>query len=159
MPGRQHVDLSQRQRSLPDATGFSGNRRAQLGKQAAFDVDDLFLGIENLGLVFFQLRRGEALGVDQGLLALIVGRSQVQIGLRNLEVVAKNRIELHLERRDPGPLPLPLLDLGQKLFAVAAQVAQLVEFMIDARCESRRRRSEKLEARERWWCQSAGADR
>ena len=56
----------------------------------------------------------------------------MQVGLRDLEVVAKNRVELYLERRDPGALPLPLLDLCQKLFAVAAQVAQFVEFMIDA---------------------------
>ena len=83
----------------------------------------------------------------------------MQIGLRNLEVVAKNRIEFDLQRRDTRPLTFPLLDLGQKLFAVAAQVAQLVEFMINARCESRRRRSEKLEAQEQRWRQSAGADR
>ena len=75
---RQHIDFGQRQRGLADAAGFSGNRRAQLGKQPALDFDDLFLGIENLGFVFFQLRRGEALGVDQGLLALVVGRGQVR---------------------------------------------------------------------------------
>ena len=80
----QHVDLGQRQRGLADAPGFAGNRRAQLGEQPALDLDDLFLRVENLRFVFLQLRRGEALGVDQRLLALVVGGSQVQVGLRDL---------------------------------------------------------------------------
>ena len=126
--GCQDIDFSEGERGLADAAGFSRNGRAQLGKQAAFDLYDLFLGIENFGFVFFQLRSGEALGVDQGLLALVVGRGQVRIRLRDFEIVAKDRVELYLQRCDSGALALALLDLCQELFAVAAQVAELVEF-------------------------------
>ena len=56
----------------------------------------------------------------------------MRVGLRDFEIVAEDRIELYLERRDAGALPFALLDLRQKLFAVSAQVAKLVEFGIDA---------------------------
>ena len=38
------------------------------------DLDDLFLRVENFRFVFFQLRSGESLGIDQRLLALVVRR-------------------------------------------------------------------------------------
>ena len=79
--GSQHIDFGERERGLADAAGFSGNGRTQLGKEAALDVYDLLLGIENLRFVLLQLWSGEALGVDQGLLAFVVGRGQVRVGL------------------------------------------------------------------------------
>ena len=78
--GRQHIHFGKCKRRLPDAPGLPGNGRTQFGKQPPFDLDDFLLGIQNLRLVFFQLRRGKALGIDQGLLALIVRRRQVKIG-------------------------------------------------------------------------------
>ena len=40
-------------------------------------VEDLVFGVEHLALVILQLRRGEALGVGQRLLALVIGGRQV----------------------------------------------------------------------------------
>src|SRR5277367_2764838 len=54
----------------------------------------------------------------------------MQVRLRDLEIIAKNRIKLYLERIDSSALPLPLLDLRQELLAVAAQIAQFVEFFV-----------------------------
>ena len=68
----------------------------------------------------------------------------MQVGLRDFDVVAEDRVELHLQRSDPGALALALLDLRQILLAVAAQVAQFVEFVVDAAAESRRRRSDEI---------------
>ena len=51
----------------------------QFGKQAALDLDDFFLGVENLRFVFFQLWSREALGIDQRLLTFVVGGREVQI--------------------------------------------------------------------------------
>ena len=99
---------------------------------AALNLDDLFLSIENFRFVFFQFRSGEALGVHQRLLALIIGGHKMQIGFRDLEIVAEDGIELHFERANSGALPLALFDLRKKLFAVAAQVAELIQFLIDA---------------------------
>ena len=102
----EHIHFRQCQRGLPDALGLRGNRRAQLGKQPPLDLDNLFLGVQNLRLVLLQLRSGEALGIHQRLLALVVGGRVVQVRLRNLDVVAENRIELYLERPDSGALAL-----------------------------------------------------
>src|SRR5207245_479325 len=76
---REHIHFRQRQRGPSDALCFGGNGCPQLGKQAALDFDDLFLSVENLRFVFLQLGRGKALGVDQSLLAFVIGRDQVQI--------------------------------------------------------------------------------
>ena len=101
---------------------------AQLGEEAALDGDDLLFGVQDLGLVLLQLRSGEALGADQGLLALVVGGSVLQVGLADLDVKAEDVVELDLERVDAGALAFALLDLGDVVLAVAADVAKLVEF-------------------------------
>src|SRR6266849_9086782 len=88
--GGKHIDFRKCERRLPDAPGFSGDGRAQFGEQSALDVHDLFLGIENFRFVLFQFWRGKELSVDQGLFAFIVRRGQVQVGLRNFQVVTKN---------------------------------------------------------------------
>ena len=129
---RQHVDLRQRQRGLPDAACLRGNRHAKLSQQPALDLHHLLLRVQHLRFVLFQLRSGEALGIDQRLLAFVIRGSVVQIGFRNLQVVAEDRVELHLQRTYAGALALPLFDLRDVLLAVAAQVAQLVQRSINS---------------------------
>ena len=129
----QHIDLGQRQRGLTDSLGLGRDCGAQLGEQAALDLDDLFLRVENLGFVLFQLGRGEALRAYQSLFAFVILRDEVQVRLRYLDVVAEDGIELHLERTDPRAPAFPLLDLRQHLLAVAGEFAQFVEIAIDAR--------------------------
>ena len=58
-----------------------------------------------LTFVFLQLRRGEPLRIYQRLLALIVRRSQRKIGLRDLDVIAEDRVIANLQRSDSRPLP------------------------------------------------------
>src|SRR5256885_8532532 len=103
--------------------GYGG---AQLGKDFSFQLDDLLLRVEDFALVDFQLGRGEALGVDQRLLALVVVGHQMEIGFGNLNVEAKDRIEFDLERSNAGALPLALLYGQNVLPRVVAEVAQLV---------------------------------
>src|SRR5271157_5368350 len=129
----EDIHFSQRQRGLPDALGLGGNGRTQVGKQPPLDFDNLFLGIENLGFILFQLRSRETLGIHQRLLALVVGGREVQVRLRNLNVVTKNGIELYLERPNARALAFTLLDSRQVLLRVAAQVAQFVQISVDAR--------------------------
>src|SRR4029077_551963 len=120
------------QRGLPDALGLGSNGRTQVGKQTPLDFDNLLLGIENLGLILFQLRSREALGIHQRLFAFVVGGREVQVRLRNLDVVAKDGIELYFERANSRPLPFARFDLRQVLLRVAAQVAQFVQIFVDA---------------------------
>ncbi len=113
---REHIDFGKCQRGLADAFGLGGNGGPQFGKESALDLDNLFLRVENLRLIFLQLRSGEALGIDQRLLALIVGGRVMQVGFRNLNVVAEDGIELHFERADAGALALAQFDLGRYCF-------------------------------------------
>ena len=117
----QHIDLGESQRSLTDAFGLGCDCGAQLGEHAALDLDDLFLRVENLGLVLFQLGGGEALRANQSLFAFIILRDQVQVRLRYLDIVAEDGIELHLERSDARAAAFPLFDLRQHLLAVAGE--------------------------------------
>src|SRR5258706_9159423 len=129
---RKHVDLGECERGLPDTFGLCCNRSAQLGKEAALNLYDLLLSVEHLSFVFLEFRRGIAFRIDQRLLALVVRGRMMQIGLGDLNVIAEDVVELDLERVDPGALPLAGLDLCDVLLAMATQVAQLVEFRIDA---------------------------
>src|ERR1019366_8915572 len=107
----EYIHFRQGQRRLPDALGLGGNGGTQLGKQTPLDFDNFLLGIENLGFVLFQFRSREALGIYQRLLALVLGGREMQVRFRNFDVVTKNRIELYLERVNPGALALALLNL------------------------------------------------
>ena len=72
-------------------------------------------------------RRDVALGVLERLLADVVGRHLVAVGVRDFEVVAEHRVEADLDVRDAGPLAFGGLVLGHPLLAAGRQLAQLVE--------------------------------
>src|SRR5208337_4096350 len=108
------------------------NGRTQLGKETPLDFDNLLLGVENLGFILFQLRSREALGIYQRLLPLVVGGRVVQVGLRNLNVVAEDGVELYLERPNPRSLAFARFYLCQILLRVPAQVAEFVQIFVDA---------------------------
>ena len=139
--GGQHIDFGQGERGLADAARFCGNGRAQTRQRGGARCRRSFPGHREFSTSYsFSSGSGKALGIDQGLLALVVGRSEVQIRLRDFEVIAKDGVELYFQRRDAGALPFALLDLRQVLFAVAAQVAKFVEIFVHCQAESRRRR-------------------
>ncbi len=123
----QQVDLRQRQRGLTNAARLGGDALAQFAKKTALHGGDLLLRVQDLGLMLLQLRRGEALGSHQRLLAFVVGGRVLQVGLADLDVEAEDVVELHLERVDAGALALALFDARNVVLAVAADVAQLVE--------------------------------
>ena len=118
---RQQIDFGDGQRGMADALGLGGDGGAKFGENAPLDVDDLVLGVEDLSFVFLQLRRGETLGVDEGLLALVISGSEMQVGLRNFDVIAEDGIELYLERSDAGALAFAFFDLSHVLLAVARE--------------------------------------
>ncbi len=112
----EHIHFGQCKRGLADALGFGSNGRSQFGKESALDLDNLLLGVENFRFILFQLRRCEALGVDQSLLALVIGRGMVQIRFGDFNVVPEDRIELDLQRPNARALALPQLNLRKILF-------------------------------------------
>ena len=83
-----------------------GASAATLGAQRLEDLElareDALVGAEHLLLVLLQRRRREALAAGDRLLALVVGWHRVQVGLRDLDVVAEDAVEADLERSDAG---------------------------------------------------------
>ena len=116
---------------MADTFGLSGNRGPQLGKHAPLDLHDFFLRVQHLDFIFLQFRRGEAFCIDQRLLPLVIRGCMVQVGLADLDVITENRIKFDFERMDAGALPLTFLNLRDVLFAVAAQVAQIIKFSVN----------------------------
>ncbi len=104
-----------------------GCNGTQLFEHLALDFEDLFFGFEDLDFQFLQFGRGEALGVHQSLFALVIGRRQMHIRLGDFQIIAEDVVEADLERADAGAGPLALLDLGEVGFAVARNIAQLIE--------------------------------
>ena len=129
----QNIEFRQHRGGLADAPRLGGHLAPDGEEQVALEGLASFLGVQDLGFQFFQLRRGEPFGVHQRLLALVVRRSKVQIGLRDLDVVAEDAVEADLERGDAGALAFAGFDLGQQLFAVLAEVAEFVELGVVAR--------------------------
>src|SRR5882757_10574657 len=56
----------------------------------------------------------------------------MQIGLGNFDVIAEDVIETDFERSDVGALALALFHGSDDLLAVLAEIAQLVEFSVEA---------------------------
>ena len=107
----------------------------QLGEQPPFDLRNALIRIEDFPLVFLELRRGESLGVDEGLFPLEIRRSQVKIRLRDFNVIAKDLVVADFERSDSGAFALPLFHRGDDLLAVLRELAQLVELGVVARAD------------------------
>ncbi len=113
-----------------DSSGSLQQLLPQGSKQHFFQLDRPLLRAQDIALVCLQLRRGEALGIHQRLLAFVVGRSQCQIAFADLDVVAKDRVVTHLQRTDAGARPLALFDGGNRLPGIATQSAQPVQLLM-----------------------------
>ncbi len=119
----EQVDLCDAPRGLAHACSGIEQVAAQLGEDAALDLAGSLLRRQDLGLVLLELGRGEAFGVDEGLLALVVGGDGLGVGLGDLDVVAEDVVEADFERADAGALALAFFDRGERLTAAAAELA------------------------------------
>ena len=63
---------------------------ANFDEECALDFQNAFVGGENFAFVLLQLGSGEAFGVDQRLLALVIGGREMQIGFGDFDVVAED---------------------------------------------------------------------
>src|SRR3989304_5001902 len=68
---------------------------------------------------FLHLRGDEALRVGQGLLADVVGRDQLEVGLADLDVVAEDFVEAHPQGFDPGARSFRRFEVGDPAFPLA----------------------------------------
>src|SRR5262249_48361789 len=75
--GGQHIELCNSAGGAAQASGFGGYAAANVRKEPALDFENALVGSENFAFVIFQLGGSEALGVDECLLALIVGGDEM----------------------------------------------------------------------------------
>ncbi len=74
--------------------------------------------------IFLQIRRDVPLGVRQRLLADVVSRDLLTVGVGDLDVVPEHVVETHLQRRNSGPFTFLLLQIRDPFFAAERHGAQ-----------------------------------
>ena len=126
----ENIHLRDGRGSTPQTHRFARHGSTHIDKKLPFDLQDAFVGRQDLPLIFFQLGRSKPLGIHQRLFALVVRGSQMQIRLRNLNVVAKDLIEANLQRANIGSFAFALFHRRDDLFAVLAQLTQFIEFRV-----------------------------
>src|SRR5438046_103108 len=90
---RQNIQFGDDRGRVTDSGGFGGNATTDFLEQAFFDLENAFLRRENLFFVFLELRCCVSLRANERLLPVVIGRNQVPVGIRDLDVVAENAIE------------------------------------------------------------------
>ena len=115
----QHVELRDGGGGAAQARRLLRDPGAHFGEEAALDFGDALVGGEDFAFVLLQLGRGEALGVDQRLLALEIGGREMQVGLGNFEIEAEDLVVANLQRADAGALAFAVFHGGDGLAAGA----------------------------------------
>jgi hypothetical protein len=114
-------------RGLLDPPRRGGDPRPQVLEDPRLDLEDPLVRVEHPVLVLLELRRDEPLAAGDRLLAHVVGGDEGEVGPADLDVVAEDAVEAHLERRDARALALALLDGGDRGATSAAGGPELVE--------------------------------
>ena len=86
------------------------------------------VGTEDFVLHLLEFRGDIALAVSGRLLARVVPGHFGEVRLRDLDEVAEDGVELHLQTVDAGALDLARLQVGDPLFAFRAGAAEFVQF-------------------------------
>jgi hypothetical protein len=91
--GGEDVEFGDSGGGAAEAGGFGGDAGANVDEELAFDFEDSLVGGKDFALVVFEFGRSEALGVDEGLLAFVIGGGVREIGFGDFDVVAEDLIE------------------------------------------------------------------
>jgi hypothetical protein len=106
-------------------------------EQLALALLDALAGGEHALLVGLERWRDEPLSVGDGLSALIVGGDEMQVRLRDLDVVAEHLVESDLERLNAGPRAFVGLYARDGIATAVAQRPKLVQLGVDSRRDRR----------------------
>src|SRR6202043_1044508 len=128
--GRQRghgIELAQPGRGVEEILAGGGEATAQLAEERLLTLHHRALGVEDEGFLLFQLRGDVALAVHQRLLADVLGRDRLTVGVADFDVVAEDLVETNLERPDAGSLPLLLLQRTDPFARRPRAIADAVE--------------------------------
>src|SRR5258708_35813714 len=130
------VDLGQGVRGGEDTFGrLLRDTGPQLGEEFALQLPDALLRVQDQRLVFLEFRRDKTLAVGQRLAANVVIRHAVEVGIGNLDIVAKDPGIANFERIDARAPAFALLHLGNPLLTAAGRVLDLIQFGAIARAD------------------------
>src|SRR5208282_5961302 len=131
---RERIELAHRARRFEYRAALSLQVAQQFGEELQLQLAQARLRRKNLAFQFLQSRRGEALGADQRLLALVVGRSAIEMALGYLDVVAEDAVVTDLERGDAGARArgerAQLVDLGVEAAMDDVAVARIYRRLV-----------------------------
>ena len=104
----------------------------QLTIKTRFENENLVFRTEDFLLIFFELLRDVAFGIDQRLFANPLFGYKLFVGVAHLHVVAEDVVESDFQTLDAGARDFSFLDLEEIVLARSLDVAQFVELCIDA---------------------------
>ena len=130
---REHVERGERGRRRLQARQALDQPVEQALVELALAGQCAVARAEHAVLERLELLRDVALGVLDGLAAHPVGRDLLGLAAAHLDVVALHPVVAETQVGEPGALALARLQLEQRLVAVLADPAQLVEVGIEAR--------------------------
>ena len=126
----EYIQLCHRLCRLLDTQNLRGNLIADTGKKLIFQRRQLLLRTKDRVLQFLQFRRNITLGIGQRLLADIVRRHQILIGIGHFQIISEYFIEFDPEIFDAGPLPLLRFNLRQPGFPLGSGGAEPVHILM-----------------------------
>src|SRR5271157_415338 len=68
----EDIELGDGGGGFAEARGFGGDGGAEIDEELALDFEDALIGGEDFAFVLLEFGRGETLGVDESLLALVI---------------------------------------------------------------------------------------
>ena len=104
----------------------------EVGEELGFESGDALVGVKDALFLLLELGGDVALGVDEGLLTDPVRGDAVFVRVADLEVVAKDVVEVELERGDSASVGFGLKDSFEDGPGIALEGAVAVEFGVDA---------------------------
>ena len=125
--GGQHVQLSDALRGPLDPLDLCRDRLPHLAVEARLQLADPQVRIDDLLFPLLQLRRHEALGAGEGLLALVVLGDPIQVRTGDLQVVSEDLVVADLQGPDARSPPFPLLQRSDPFHGPRPQASQLVQ--------------------------------
>ena len=130
--GQEAIKLCQERCILLNWSDVLGKRRNEFVEELCLEGKDAFLGPHDFVFVFLEFLGDVALSLSERLLANPFGRHLVAIGIANLKVVTEDVVVANLEALDTRGFYLALLHLQQVALALVGDMAQVVQFGIDA---------------------------
>src|SRR5262245_7166229 len=134
---RAKVDVSDACGHLGDAVGVPADLGANLAVEIGFELDYPLAGVGYQRFMLFQLQREESLGVSQSLFAYVIAGRELEVRLRDLDVVTEDLVVADLERPYSAAFALARLELRQKIFPARQHAAQFVKLFGEARADDR----------------------